>query len=119
MGAACVLRAVRCARTASSTTSVPRAGSDLQYPGVGRFEQVAGRNGHASRTARAERNEQAAVFVVRGEEIRSDRLRLAGTRPEVDLLSETPDAPLERQRCGVPVGAEAVQPQPLDEVTAE
>src|SRR5256886_11549004 len=47
--------------------------------------------------------------VVGGEEVRAHRLRMAATRPQVDLLTEPADTPLERQLRRVPLLLEARQ----------
>src|SRR5919206_1443035 len=67
---------------------------------------------------RRQRDEEAAVVVVRGKEVADHRLRVAGTGPELELLAEAADAPLERELRGVAIGLEAVQPQALDDVRA-
>ena len=65
-----------------------------------------------------ERDEQAAVLVVGGEEVGGDRLDLAGARAELELLAEPPHAPFERERDRAAAVREAVEPERLDDVLA-
>src|SRR3982750_1661168 len=72
-----------------------------------------------SHSARAERDEQAAVLVVGGEEVGDDLLLPSGPRPEAQALAEATHAPLERELCGVALGLESAQPEALDDVRPE
>src|SRR6266536_989204 len=71
------------------------------------------------RSARRQGDEQAAVIVVGGKEVRAHRFRLPTPRPELDLLPETADAPFERQLRRVSLLLEAREPERLDDVAAE
>src|SRR5690349_19139878 len=64
--------------------------------------------------SRCERDEQAAVVVVGGEEVGGHRLLLSRPRADLQLLPEPADAPLERERGGVAVLFEPVQAESLD-----
>src|SRR5438874_7920519 len=69
--------------------------------------------------ARCDGDEQAAVLVVRGEEVRNDVLPLAGPCPQLELLAEAPHAPFERELGGILLSLEAAECEPFDEVGAE
>src|SRR5215218_7494575 len=53
---------------------------------------------------RSQRHEQPAVLVVGGKDVRDDGLGHPGTGPELQLLAELSDSPLERGRDGRAVG---------------
>src|SRR5207302_1422319 len=69
--------------------------------------------------ARRQGDQQAAVRVVRGEEVALDGLLDACARLELELLPEATHAPLERELRGIPLGREAAQAEALDDVAAE
>ena len=86
-----VHRAATSRRGTTSTRPWPARRSSQPSPG---------RRRSTSRPASAasERDEQAAVLVVRGEEVGGDGLVDPGARAEREPLAESPDAPLERER---------------------
>src|SRR5207244_11263052 len=69
--------------------------------------------------ARGQRDQQAAVVVVRREEVAADGLADARARAQLELLAHPSDAPLERELRRVPGGLEAGEPERLDDVCAE
>ena len=72
--------------------------------------------GEPARLARSERDEQAAVLVVGGEEVERDRLARARRGSQLGLLVELPHAPLERGRHGALAVLEPVEPERLDDL---
>src|SRR4051794_21738881 len=69
--------------------------------------------------ARRERDEQAAVVLVRRKEVAGDRLRVAGARPQLDLLPEPAHAPFEGELRRIALVLEACEPEALHDVRPE
>src|SRR5262245_32072851 len=67
-------------------------------------------------SARRERDEKAAVLVVGREDVGRHLLDLPGARAKQELLTEAPDAPLERERDRALALLVAVEPECLHDV---
>src|SRR4249919_912107 len=63
-------------------------------------------------------DEQAAVVVVRREDVRRDRLHLTGARAQLEFLTELSDAPFERHGDRALAVLETSEAEGLDDVLA-